>query len=135
MSDHVQFYPGIPELLTELIRQGKTLGIVSNKYSQYIHKILVHLGNTFPFAVIIGPDTLKLRKPDPTVIEYACTTTKIPLSETVMLGDSLIDIEAGKNAGVKTVACLWGFNTKAELVLGQPDLMLSYPTELLTASY
>lgn len=131
MYDHVRFYPGIPELLTELLRQGKTLGIVSNKYSQYIHKILAHVGNNFDFSVIIGPDTLKTRKPDPTVIHHACTQTQNTISQTVMIGDSIIDIQAGQNAQVTSVACLWGFNTREELAVAAPDFFINTPQELL----
>lgn len=131
LFDHVHFYAGIPELLSELIRQDKTLGIVSNKYSHYIHEILKHVGNTFPFAIIIGPDTLNSRKPDPAVIQYACTQTQNNIAQTVMIGDSIIDIQAGKNAAVTTVGCLWGFSTRTDLAPEKPDFMIEKPAELL----
>lgn len=131
MYDYIHFYPGIPELLTTLVREGKTLGIVSNKYSNYTKKILAHVGNTFPFAVVIGPDTLNIRKPDPAVITYACAQTQNTISQTVMLGDSLIDILAAQNAEVTSVACLWGFNTREELAVQNPDFSIETPQQLL----
>jgi phosphoglycolate phosphatase-like HAD superfamily hydrolase len=49
-----------------------------------------------------------------------------------MIGDSIIDIQTGKNAEVTAVACLWGFNTHEELAPAQPDFFIKTPQQLLS---
>jgi phosphoglycolate phosphatase len=129
MHDHSTFYPGIAELLISL--KEHKLGIVSNKYSYYIKDILPKLHCPVVFDIIIGPDSLPARKPDPAPIIHAAQALQTPLDQTIMIGDSLFDIRAGKAAGVKTIGVTYGFSTQEEVRAEQPDYIVESPEKIL----
>lgn len=66
--DTTEAYPGIPECLDAL--GGATLAIASNKPTRFLDRILEGLGLKGRFQVIVGGDTLGVRKPDPAVVEH-----------------------------------------------------------------
>jgi phosphoglycolate phosphatase len=131
LTNRVKLYPGTAETLQSMFAQGKKLAIVSNKYSFYVEKILNHLQARAYFSLILGPDNVEKRKPDPLPLFQTAEKLKIALTKTVMVGDSRYDIEVGKNAGVTTVACTYGFNTRAELAVYQPDYYIDKFSELI----
>jgi phosphoglycolate phosphatase len=129
MHDHSAFYPGIIELLPK-IKEHK-LGIVSNKYSYYIKDILPKLNCPIIFDIIIGPDSLPARKPDPAPLIHASKALNIPLAQTIMIGDSHYDIQAGKAAGVKTIGVTYGFSSPEEICIEAPDYIVDAPNKIL----
>ena len=56
---------------------------------------------------------------------------KVPLSQTVYVGDMKADILTAKNAGITSVGCLWGFGRKEDLVALGADILITEPKELL----
>lgn len=128
------FYPHVVETLLELEKKGKTLGIVSNKYSYYIEKILKELNCPVNFDFIYGPDILKVTKPDPEYILKACSSKKIEKSKTVLIGDSVHDIDTGKNAEVTTVYVTYGFSKDKEKLKNTADYNVELFNKILELS-
>jgi phosphoglycolate phosphatase len=127
--DYTHPYEGIPELLAALKAQGHHLAVASNKYQAATEKIVTYF---FPgvFDVILGEREGIERKPDPQIVFDILSTVNIPHS-IVYIGDSLVDYETAKNAGVPFVACSWGFVPKSKLVEAGIGTIIDRPQDLL----
>ena len=96
-------YPGAAELLSSLKDKGLKTAIVTNRNKALAVDIMEEFGlNSHIDAVIGDGDGLPL-KPDPAVIEEVCRRFEVKPAEAVMVGDTDIDVETGRNAGAGTV--------------------------------
>ena len=122
-------YEGIPALLQALKAQGHTLAVASNKYQAATEKIVAQL---FPdtFDVVLGERDGVARKPHPQIV-YDILLNRSDKSETLYIGDSLVDAETAHAAGVKLILCTWGFCTEEQLMTANPDYMVHHPAEIL----
>ena len=128
-KDFVYVYPSVIETLEYLKNKDYPLAIVTTKL-----KIAADIGlNTFDlkkyFDVVIGYDDVRTTKPDPEGILKAMKLLKV--EKAIYVGDNITDIEAGKNAGVKTIAVKWspeGFKKLQEL---NPDLLVDKMIEII----
>ena len=102
-------FSGINELLTELDKANMTWGIVTNKPLKYAEKIVKTKLGTFNYKFLICPDHTNSRKPDPSGLLLANKITKSKPSSSFYIGDHKTDIEAGINAGMKTIAVSYGY--------------------------
>ena len=125
-------YDGIPALLQALKAQGHVLAVASNKYQAATEKIVAQL---FPdtFDVVLGERDGVARKPDPQIVYdiWSDGSDKSDGSETLYIGDSLVDAKTAQAAGVKLVLCTWGFCTEEQLSTANPDYMVHHPAEIL----
>ncbi len=112
LLDHTQPYPGIHELLAAVHAQGLTLSVLTNKPEAPSRAILTGLGLADFFGVIVGGDTLPMRKPDPLGVHDLQRRTGIALAATLLIGDSRIDMATGQAAGVTTCGVTWGFDAE-----------------------
>ena len=122
-------YDGIPELLHTLKAEGHYLAVASNKYQAATEKIVSQL---FPdtFDVVLGERDGVARKPHPQIV-YDILLDRSDKSETLYIGDSLVDAETAQAAGVKLILCTWGFCTEEQLMTANPDYMVHHPAEIL----
>ena len=93
-------------------RQGLVLSVLTNKPESPSRAILTGLGFADFFGVLVGGDTLPVRKPDPLGVHYLQQMAKIDLAATLLIGDSRIDVETGHAAGVTTCGVTWGFDAE-----------------------
>jgi phosphoglycolate phosphatase len=112
LLDQTQPYPGIHELLAAVHAQGLTLSVLTNKPEAPSRAILTGLGLADFFGVIVGGDTLPMRKPDPLGVHDLQRRTGIALAATLLIGDSRIDMATGHAAGVTTCGVTWGFDAE-----------------------
>ncbi|WP_297455242.1 HAD-IIIA family hydrolase [Persephonella sp.] len=127
---HTTLYPYIDRLLTALKEQGKTIGVITNKYEDISRQILEKLGVMDRIDILIGGDTTSYKKPRPEPILYALTKLGSKPENTVMIGDSEADIQAGKQAGTKTALVLYGFGKKEIALSYNPDIVIKSSEEL-----
>ena len=115
LLDHTKLYPGVPGLLEKL--SGFNKAVISNKRSYLSRKILEGLGLAGQFNMITGPDdTSGIKKPSPEPVLHVLSALGVKPGDAIMVGDSPLDIEAGKNAGVlRTIGVLYGYTGKNEL--------------------
>lgn len=127
----VKPYDGIDELLDKLVHKGVKISIFTNKEHDYaLVNVDVCLGR-HKFEKVLGDRPQTPLKPDPTGLLEIIEHTGVKREETLFVGDMKADILTGKNAGVKTVGCLWGFGKKEDLVKNGADYLVEYPLEIL----
>lgn len=115
IADKSRLYPGVLELLEKLMQDGIHLAIISNKQEALSRLILEVLGIDGFFKTVCGGDTFPEMKPSPLPLIEVVRRNGFTSQEAVMIGDSINDIEAGKNAGITTVGCTWGYGNQSEL--------------------
>jgi phosphoglycolate phosphatase len=130
--DYTRPYAGMPELLAALKAQGHHLAVASNKYQAATEKIVNHF---FPgvFEVILGERAGVERKPDPQIVFDILKSlpSSAVSSQTLYVGDSLVDYETARNAGVPFVACSWGFVPREKLVETGISTIADRPDDIL----
>ena len=122
MTDKSDLYDGALEMLSQL-QQNYTLALCTNKYLSLTTPLLQHYQLDSFFDLVVGGDTVERKKPDPMLVNYCCQTLSIPEKETIMLGDSINDIEAAKSAGVLSVLITHGYRTHTVQELA-PDCVI-----------
>lgn len=115
-KDNTGAYNGINELLRNLRNSGIKTAVVSNKGDFAVQELCRQF---FPdvFAVAVGERENVRRKPAPDSVNEVLNTLKIQKKDAVYIGDSEVDIETAKNAGVDCISVSWGFRSK-EILAG-----------------
>ena len=103
-----RLFDGIPELLDGLERRGLRWGIVTNKFDRFTRRVVAGLGLGNAACVVSG-DSTPTPKPHPAPLLLACRLAERSPAQTVYVGDDLRDIEAGRAAGIRTLAAGWGY--------------------------
>jgi phosphoglycolate phosphatase len=127
LIDNTTIYPGVRETLEKL--KGYKKAVISNKREALSTRILNDLGLLKYLDLVAGSDTTPERKPSPVPILHVLSRLNIKPEETVIVGDSNFDIEAGKAAGIKTVAVTYGYRP-IEL-LKDADVIINKIDELI----
>jgi phosphoglycolate phosphatase len=129
--DRTHFLDGAKEVLKELYTKGIVLGVASNKFSHFSRGALKHLGVSDYFKSVLGAGDVPRNKPFPDMIHTALKEMDLPPEDVVFVGDTLTDIETGKQAGVDVYALPTGFHSKLELSKGKPKRILKNLKELI----
>jgi len=124
-------YDGIIEMLDELVKRDIKISILTNKEHKYAILNAQTILGQYKFEAIIGDREGKPLKPAPDGVFEISEITGVPLNETVFVGDMKADILTGKNGGVITVGCLWGFGQKEDLEKLGAGILIDHPTELI----
>lgn len=125
-------YAGIPELLKGLEDRGVKMAVVSNKGDSQVKTLVKQY---FPrISVAIGERVGVRRKPYPDSVTEAIKELNANPVTTVFMGDSEVDAETAKQAGLPFIAAGWGFRDKEELTIYAPALFLDNPADLLKGS-
>ena len=109
LTENLVLYKGIDSLLDTIEKRGISWGIVTNKSWKYTGPIIKKLGWDKKTDAIICPDHVSEAKPNPEGVLLAAKKLDADLRESFYVGDHRRDIETGKNAGTKTIACSWGY--------------------------
>ncbi|AJQ96454.1 putative phosphatase [Gynuella sunshinyii YC6258] len=107
-------YPGLPEWLNRARQHGIKLGVVTNKPECLAKPIIESLELSQYLDVLICPDHVKTVKPDPEGILLAINQLKSDPAQTLYCGDHSKDIAAAAAAGVRSLACGYGFYPREE---------------------
>jgi pyrophosphatase PpaX len=126
----VKAYPQAVETLSQLRDNGIRIAAVTSRGGENLLKTL-KIGGIAPYLEMVVTDTdVKIHKPDPEGIMKALTFLHIPPERAVMIGDTNIDILAGKNAGVKTIGVTYGFHSR-RVIEANPDYVVDTVAEVL----
>lgn len=128
---HVTPYDGMAEVLGKLKEKGIKLAVLSNKPHRQTLKVARAVFGEQMFDCIQGQKDGIKRKPDPEGIYRILDQLETPKEASVYVGDSEVDIETGKRAGIRTIPVGWGFRTHQELKKAGADRILEKPEELL----
>lgn len=124
-------YDGMSEAIEELHKRGYRIAVLSNKQDAYVKPIAAQLIPADILAYAAGQRKEYPKKPDPTVPLMIADELGYMPEDSAFIGDSDVDIITGKNAGMLTVGCDWGYRTRAELEENGADFVISSPLELL----
>ena len=102
-------YPGIESLLARLQAKGIVWGISTNKPRAYTEPLLAGLNIQPPPGSVVCPDDITHRKPHPESLYRNCHDLNCAPHEAIYIGDHLRDIEAGRRAGMYTIAAAYGY--------------------------
>ena len=114
LSVHTRLFPGIADLLDALEGRGIKWGIVTNKPSWLTEPLVADLGLRTRAACVVSGDTTENRKPHPEPMLHACQACGVTARECLYVGDARRDIEAGRNAGMRTLIALFGYLGEAD---------------------
>lgn len=129
--DDTRPYPGIPELLQELIEKNVAIAVASNKYQNAVTRIVEHYFPDVPFVSIQGQLDGRPSKPDPSIIFSILAEHPTPKSDVLYIGDSGVDMETARRACVESIGVSWGFRPVSELRQAYADNIVSAPAEIL----
>jgi N-acetyl-D-muramate 6-phosphate phosphatase len=127
--DRFWIVPGVKAMLDEL--KGRyPLAVVSARDRNTTLHFLEHFGLLSYFEVVVTAQTCQHTKPFPDPVIYAAHTLGLEAEQCVMVGDTIVDVIAGRSAGAQTIAVLCGFGTQHELERSGADLILSSTAEI-----
>lgn len=109
IAEFTVFFDGMPQLLESIEAQGLKWGVVTNKLKRYTDPLMQALNLTRRAACIVSGDSTGNSKPHPEPMLEGCRLAEVTPNECVYIGDASHDIEAGRNAGMKTLAALYGY--------------------------
>lgn len=129
LTDHTVPYPGVRETLGLLGEYRKA--VISNKREDLSRRLLDNLGLAGYFELIWGSDSVPEKKPSPLPVLEMLRKFSCSPAEGVIVGDSTYDIEAGRAAGVRTVAVSYGYRDRA--LLKNADCIIDHMRDLIAA--
>jgi len=132
--DKTHFLDGAKEVLEALYSKGMLLGIASNKFGRFSREALTHLRVADYFKSVIGAGDVPRNKPFPDMIQATLKEMDLSPEEVVFVGDTLTDIETGKQADVDVYVLPTGLHSKLELSQGKPKRILKNLEELMYIS-
>lgn len=128
--EHTHLYPGVRELVSELFAARHELAVLTNKPVKISTDIVAALGLVKQFPRVYGGDSFTSKKPDPIGIKTLMSESAITADQTLMVGDSGVDVQTARNAGVKSCGVAWGFQP-GSFEVDAPDVLIQQPSELL----
>ena len=109
MTRETRLFPEVPPLLDTLAQAGVRCGIVTNKAARFAEPLVERLGlGRYALELVCG-DTTPHAKPHPAPLLEAARRAGVPAETCVYVGDDLRDVQAGRSAGMTTLAAAWGY--------------------------
>ncbi len=128
--DRSRPYEGMPRTIKRLKDAGKRLAVVSNKPHADAVSVINALYPRDTFSMILGRMDRFAIKPAPDALRFAMEYFGAEPEDTVYVGDSEVDVEFARNAGIPCVSVSWGFRTREELLGAGASCILDDPGEL-----
>jgi phosphoglycolate phosphatase len=120
--DFTELYPGVRESLERLHTAGHSLAVLTNKPVRISRFILDHFDLSRFLARTFGGNSFEQKKPHPIGIDTLRAQLNALREDTWMVGDSSVDIQTARNAGVQACGVTWGF---------QPETLTQFPPDIL----
>jgi len=125
-------YDGMLNVLEYCEANALRWGVITNKPLHLAKALLEDLELLERCAILLGGDSLPVKKPDPVPMLHTCMVLNLAPSECIYVGDHLRDIQAGKAAGMDTAAALWGYISNDQTPENWPaNYLLNSPAGLL----
>ncbi len=122
-------YEGIPEAVASLKEKGYRLAVLSNKQDAFVKGLVKQLLPNDEATIVMGQTALPT-KPNPMVPRMIARQLGVTFSECAMIGDSEVDIQTAKNAGMLAIGCSWGYRGREALLAAGADVVVDTPQEL-----
>ena len=115
---------GVASLLRKLKEQDLKLGLVTTKYRKFTLEVLAHFNLIGLFDTVVTGYDVKRHKPAPDIVLEAARRLGVDSSNCAVVGDSPMDIEAGRRAGALTIAVLTGPYSRLQMQNAKPNFIL-----------
>jgi len=132
IADRSRIFPGVADALDRLARAGCRLAVCTNKLERLSRRLLEALELSARFAVICGPDTFGIPKPNPEILRRTIAAAGGTAASAIMVGDSGTDVETARAAQVPVVAVDFGYSDPPVAQL-RPDRLIGRFSELIPA--
>lgn len=119
-------FPGAPEALDRFAAAGWRLAVCTNKFEGAARSLLAQLGLARRFAAIAGQDTFVAMKPDPRHLTETIRVAGCVPERAIMVGDSNVDADTARNAGIPSVLVTFGYSPVPAATLGADRLIDHY---------
>ncbi len=129
MLDATTLYPGVREALDRLLTAGVRMAVLTNKPVRFSEHLIKGLGLDGHFFRIYGGNSFEEKKPHPIGIELLMRESGIGREQTIMVGDSAVDILTARNAQVRACGVSWGFQPET-FADAPPDFIIDTMSEL-----
>ncbi|MEX0746262.1 MAG: HAD family hydrolase [Phycisphaeraceae bacterium] len=129
--DHTGLFAGIAELLDALVEADAALAVLSNKPHDATLEMVDKLFARWRWSAVAGARADVPLKPDAGAARMIATELNIGPERWVYVGDTMVDMQTGRSAGMFTVGVTWGFRDEAELREHGADAIIHRPGELL----
>jgi pyrophosphatase PpaX len=129
---HARVFRGIPTLMRKLHQAGAPLGVVSCKRRALVEAELEAAGLRAFFDIVIGFEDVTPPKPAPDPLLAAMAHLGLSRSSAVYVGDSMVDLQTGRAARVRTVLAAWGLTPDLRAAFRRHRLWATRPSEILT---
>lgn len=127
---HSALYSGVLECLSGLAEAKIPMGLVTNKPMQFTTPLLEGLGIAQYFSVVVGGDSYPEKKPHPMPLQQSMAQCGALPEMTLMVGDSISDLNAARAAGCAIVCVPYGYNHGQDIRLSGPDRVVDSLAEL-----
>ena len=127
---HSRLYPGVTEGLDALSGRGLGLACITNKPTVFARALLFELGIGAKFAVIVGGDAVANHKPAPDGLHLCAQHLGVNIEHSLMVGDSINDVAAARNAGCPVVCVPYGYNHGRDIREAAPDAVINTLADL-----
>ncbi len=127
---HTHPYQGIVELVNGLSKEGVKLAVASNKFQAGTEKLIKKFFPHTEFVMICGNREGVPLKPDTALVNLILQAADIERTRCVMVGDSAVDIQTAKGAGIVSVGVSWGFRSRTELEEAGADYIADSASQL-----
>ncbi len=132
--DGTVLYDGISEMLEALQARGYPLAVLSNKPHPFTQAIVARLFPKIRFTMVLGQRPGISHKPDPAGALEIAAIFGLAAENCTVIGDSIPDLETAHNAGMRSVAVMWGFHDRDRLLAANPGRSVESPA-VLTALF
>ena len=133
MTQETQVFPAVQTMLEQLRAHQVTWGIVTNKAARFSEPLVASLGLNAVAATLVCGDTTPHAKPHPAPLLEAARRMGVAPADCLYVGDDLRDVQAGRAAGMATVAVSWGYLGAGEPIAAWgADHVIDVPDQLLT---
>jgi phosphoglycolate phosphatase len=123
-SGRSRLYDGVVEGIDYLKANGFKVGCVTNKAEAFTVPLLKDMGIYDRFDLVVSGDTTPKKKPDPMPLLYAAEQLGVAPADCLMVGDSMHDVQAARNAGFQVVCVPYGYNHGHDIREANPDAVI-----------
>lgn len=127
--DKTSLYDGMKNCLDILSENNVILAVATNKPQNFAQQIVSELLPEYNFIKVLGGCSERPKKPDTAIISEIIS--ELPEDNHIfMIGDSNVDIQTAKNAGISSIGCVWGFRGREELENAGADFIAETPSDI-----
>jgi pyrophosphatase PpaX len=123
-------YPGMRELLGEVRGSGINTGVATSKRRLSAELTLTSAGLDAVVPLTVNMDDTATHKPDPAPLRLALDRLGAKASESVYVGDAVVDVQAAKAAGMSSIAVTWGAGLRDQLIAAEPNYLVDSVAQL-----